>query len=151
MTYIEDVTAVLWYRQGQFQVQQFIVPPNYVIPSHVHPNVDSFELYLGGTIEFSKSGQFLVSSEDAARVGQFGEAAKRGHLIRVRPHETHGGHFGPSGGVFMSIQHWLNGISPHCVAADYSGATLGPDHFAKVKSGTPVLRVQSDLEKTDAL
>ena len=28
---IQDVTAVVWYRSGQFQVEMFIVPPNYVI------------------------------------------------------------------------------------------------------------------------
>ena len=151
VTSIEGVTAVLWYRHEQFQVQQFIVPPNYVIPAHIHPNVDSFELYLGGQIQFSKNGKFEITSEESTRTGQFGEAAMRGKMIRVRPHEWHGGTFGAAGGVFMSLQHWLNGVKPHCVAADYSGATMGPDHFAKVKAGTPVLRTQADLTEADVL
>jgi len=151
VTCIEGVTSVLWYRHEEFQVQQFIVPPNYVIPAHVHPNVDSFELYLGGEIQFSKGDAFEVSAEDAVRTGQYGEAAMRGKLIRVRPHEWHGGVFGAAGGVFMSLQHWLNGVKPHCVAADYCGATMGPDHFAKVKAGAPVLRTQADLSEVDVL
>ena len=151
VTSIEGVTSVLWYRHEQFQVQQFIVPPNYVIPAHVHPNVDSFELYLGGEIQFSKNGEFRISHEQSRQTGQYGEAALRGNLIRVRPHEWHGGTFGPAGGVFMSLQHWLNGVKRHCLAAAYCGATMGPDHFAKVKAGSPVLRTQADLSAADAL
>ena len=33
---IQDVTGVVWYRSGEFQVELFIVPPNYIIPEHTH-------------------------------------------------------------------------------------------------------------------
>ena len=151
ISYIEGVTSVLWYRQGQFQVQLFVVPPNHVIPAHIHPNVDSFELYLGGEIQFSKEGEYVISAEEALAIGQFGEAAMRGKMIRVRPHEWHGGVFGEAGGVFMSLQHWINGVKPHCVAADYCGVTMGSDHFKKVKAGQPVLKERMVLSESDVL
>jgi hypothetical protein len=47
----------------------------------------------------------------------------------------------------MSIQHWLNGVAPHCVSADYTGVVMGPDHYNKVKHGTAILTNQSDLSK----
>ena len=150
VTYIEDVTAVLWYRDGQFQVQQFIVPPNYIIPAHTHPNVDSFELYLGGNIEFSKNGEFVISEDDSQKVDEHGSAYMRLEMLRIYPNDLHGGKFGPNGGVFMSIQHWLNGVAPHCVSADYTGTVMGPDHYNKVKHGTAILTNQSDLSKNDA-
>lgn len=150
VTYIEDVTSVLWYRQGQFQVQQFIVPPNYIIPGHTHPNVDSFELYLGGQMQFTVGGEFVISEEQANSQGKHGEAVMRGKTLRVRPNDVHGGIFGPSGGVFMSIQHWLNGVKPHCVTADYNGPVLGKDHFSKVKTGKPLMAEQSTLKKSVA-
>lgn len=150
VTYIEDVTAVLWYRHKQFQVQQFIVPPNYTIPAHTHPNVDSYELYLGGEIEFSKGGEFIISPEQARSLGKFGEAAMRGKTLRIHPDDLHGGEFGPNGGVFMSIQHWLNGVKPHCVSQDYTGAVMGKDHYDKVKAGDPILAEQSELNKEHA-
>lgn len=149
ISYIEGVTSVLWYRKGQFQVQLFVVPPNHVIPAHIHPNVDSFELYLGGEMQFSKGGEFMISLEESLGVGQFGEAAMRGKMIRVRPNDWHGGTFGRAGGVFMSLQYWLNGVEPHCVTADYCGVTMGPDHFKKVKTGQPVLKERMELCEAD--
>jgi hypothetical protein len=48
---------------------------------------------------------------------------------------VHGGVVGEGGGVFLSVQHWLNGVKPHCVAADYDGVAMGEDHLAKVVYG----------------
>lgn len=133
---IENVTSVLMYRKDQFQVQMFIVPEGTVIPEHVHPNVDSLEVYVGGNIRFSHSGKFVSPPEDVvANDGPLGLAKVRGQMVRVRPNDIHGGVFGKGGGVFLSIQHWLNGVKPHCVARDYTGMTMGPDHMQKVVFG----------------
>lgn len=131
---IEGVTSVLWFRQPPFQVQLFVVPPGHVIPEHTHPNVDSFEVYLGGQISFSHGGKFVTRWE-ADGANEVGLPVHRGRVIRVRPDDLHGGVFGPAGGVFMSVQHWLNGVQPHCVAADYSGTVMGLDHASKVIFG----------------
>jgi len=145
---IEDVYSVLWYREPPFQVQMFIVPPNYVIPEHTHPNVDSFEVYLGGQIRFSHSGKWVVPADALETEGPLKTASLRGYTIRVKPDDLHGGTFGPSGGVFLSVQHWLNGVEPHCVAADYDGVVMGPDHLAKVVNGDA--KLQDNLTAKDA-
>jgi hypothetical protein len=136
---IEGVTRVLWFCQPPFQVEMFITPPNFIIPEHTHPNVDSFEVYVGGQISFSHSGRFVThwESDGASEVGL---PAHRGRVIRVRPENLHGGVFGPAGGVFMSVQHWLNGVEPHSVATDYTGTVMGPDHASKVVFGNAVLK-----------
>ena len=144
---IEDVTAVVWYRKGPFQVEMFIVPPNYIIPEHTHPNVASYEMYLGGDISFSHSGRW-VSEDDLLRVPNASD--NRGGLIAVETDDLHGGAFGPRGGVFMSLQKWLNGIEPHSVASDYSGPVMGGHHLDGVKAGDAVLRTQADLTWRDA-
>ena len=148
VTKIEDVTAVLWHRRGQFQSQLFIVPPNYIIPEHTHPNVDSFECYVGGQIRFSLNGKYLSDGSFMTVPDVYGLPAERGMLVRVKPADVHGGTFGAAGGVFLSIQHWLNGVEPHCVAADYDGIVMGADHLSKVKSGTPILK--NKLTASDA-
>ena len=145
---IEDVTSVLWFRQPPFQVQLFIVPPNYVIPEHTHPNVDSYEVYLGGQIKFSHGGRWVVNDMEIAAPTPQGLAPLRGKLIRVRPTDRHGGSFGPEGGVFMSVQRWINGVAPHCVAADYNGAVVGPNHLARVVHGNAYLK--DELVPVDA-
>lgn len=140
---IEDVTSILMYRHGEFQVQMFVVPAHTVIPEHTHPNVDSIEVYMGGNIRFSHSGSFVSFQEEicAADV-PLALPKPRGKTIRVKPTHIHGAIIGEGGGVFLSIQQWLNGVAPHCVARDYSGMTMGADHSSKVVLGdvvTPVL------------
>lgn len=133
---IQDVTAILLYRRDQFQVQMFAVPEGTIIPEHTHPNVDSIEVYVGGNIMFSHSGKYSYPKDGLFGMnGPLGCASKRGTTIRVRPNDVHGGVFGEGGGVFLSVQHWLNGVKPHCVAADYNGLTMGEDHLAKVAFG----------------
>jgi hypothetical protein len=133
--HIDGVTAVLWFRSDQFQIQMFIAPPNHIIPEHTHPNVDSYEVYVGGQIRFSHSGSFLMPEADGMPDAT-GASQYRGSTIRVRPADKHGGVFGPEGGVFFSVQHWLNGVKPHCVSADYNGVVMGPEHKRSVVFGT---------------
>lgn len=151
---IEDVTSVLWYRKKPFQVQMFIVPPNYIIPEHTHPNVDSFEVMLGGQISFSKNGKWVAEKDLAFQPKSQSMpnlAPRRGACIRVLPNDLHGGAFGPSGGVFMSVQHWLNDTDPHCVSADYDGKTMGDHHHSMVKFGEAVSKGgQENLTWKDA-
>ena len=144
---IQDVTAVVWLREGPYQVELFIVPPNYIIPEHVHPNVESYEMFLGGDISSSHSGRW-VNGSNLIRLPN--SSSNRGALIPVETNDLHGGAFGPRGGVFMSIQKWLNGISPHSVSSDYTGPVMGLHHFESVKSGDAVMRSQSDLTWRDA-
>lgn len=147
---IEDVTSVTWLRHEQFQVQLFIVPPNYVIPEHTHPNVDSFEFYLGGQSKFSLFGEWIVDEDEIKLPSDFGLSRIREMSIRVLPNSPHGGVFGPSGGVFMSIQHWLNGIEPHCVSSDYTGKVMGDHHLKMVKLGDAIPSSQAELGFNDA-
>lgn len=137
---IEDVTSITWYRDKEFQIQMFAVPGNYIIPEHTHPNVDSYEVYVGGQIKFSHNGKWTIPDSELETPLQDGTSSRRGTIIRVRPNDPHGGVIGPAGGVFLSVQRWLNGVKPHCVAADYTGPVMGGDHFQKVVSGTPILK-----------
>jgi quercetin dioxygenase-like cupin family protein len=143
---IEDVYSVVWYRNPPFQVELFIAPGNYTIPEHTHPNVDSYEVYLGGQIRFSHSGNWTSPPESFDTPNEYGTSVRRGTVIRVKPNDIHGGVSGPSGGVFMSVQKWLNGVEPHSVALDYTGAVMGKDHMAKVVDGVPVLKQELTLQ-----
>jgi hypothetical protein len=109
---VEGVTKILLYRRGEFQVQLFAVPPNYIIPEHIHPNVDSFEVYVGGQINFSHGGKFVNTKWEDSKPDEYGLSPFRG------------------------VQRWLNGVKPHCVASDYTGVVMGKDHADKVVYGT---------------
>lgn len=134
VTMAQNVTALVIYRKGQFQVEMIIVPPNSFIPEHVHPNIDSYEVSVGGGLCLSRNGQWTVRETldlDPPSPEDPNLNRKRGGAIRVRPGDVHGGCFGHEGAVFYSVQHWLNGVKPTSVAHDYSGKVLGPDHEVK--------------------
>jgi hypothetical protein len=133
---VEDVTSILLYRRGQFQVQMFALQPGTIIPEHTHPNVDTIQVYVGGNIHFSHSGKYVYPQDGVfAKDGPLKCANKRGMTMRVRPNDLHGAVVGEGGGVFMAVQHWLNGVEPHCVGSDYEGVTMGERHLANVVSG----------------
>jgi hypothetical protein len=64
---VENVTSILLYRQGQFQVQMFAAPAGTVIPEHTHPNVDNIQVYVGGNIRFSHSGKYIYPEDALSR------------------------------------------------------------------------------------
>jgi len=100
------LSGAVLYRQDPYQVQLFIVQPNSDIKPHIHPNVDSFEVFVGGDIKFLCDD---VEYEQNAL----------GMSIRVKPNSWHGGKFGERGGCFLSVQKWLNGVFPTSVGDDW--------------------------------
>lgn len=140
MQALDGVTLVTMYRRAPFQVQMCVMPPCYVIPEHRHPNIDSFEVFVGGDLRLTRNGEHVTTERHNRRAAKSGTSPMRGLRIRIKPEDWHGGVFGPQGGVFYSIQHWINGVEPTSVAADYEGVVMGPQHFAAVTSGAPVPR-----------
>jgi mannose-6-phosphate isomerase-like protein (cupin superfamily) len=98
--------GVVLYRQAPYQVQLFILPPNSEIDPHMHPNVDSFEVFVNGDINFMCNDVWY--SQNVI-----------GSCIRVLPSSWHGGKFGERGGCFLSVQKWLNGVEPTSVGEDW--------------------------------
>lgn len=101
-----NLSGVVLYRDNEYQVQLFIVKPNSVIEPHIHPNVDSFEVYVSGDIRFMCDDIWY-------------DEPKSGQVIRVKPNSYHGGEFGERGGCFLSVQKWLNGVPPTSVGDDW--------------------------------
>ena len=115
--FVDGITGITLFRNGQFQVEMFICPPNIEIPDHIHPNVDSFEISLYGMRFRHENG--LCDETDELKMYD---------SLRVRPQDKHGGISGPIGAAFISIQHWLNDVAPHRIAKDYEGGLVGKEH-----------------------
>ena len=107
LSHVADTHGVVLYRQKPYQVELFNVKPNSEIPPHKHPNVDSFEVYVSGDINFMCNGEW----NDQHLLGQ---------VTRVYPSNMHGGLFGQKGGCFLSIQKWLNDKEPEFVGNDWA-------------------------------
>ena len=131
--FVENVVGTTIYRHEQFQVQLFTANPNTIIPEHVHPNVDSYEVALTG-MEFTLQGKIILpmwASDTKCQDSNLSIAHYS--TVRVLPESLHGGRSGPKGGAFMSVQHWLNGVKPTSVGNDWNGgATMCYDHTTQV-------------------
>ena len=118
------VNGTVLFRKPTYQVQMFVFAPNAIIPEHIHPNVDSFEVYLSGDIVFSADGDEITPSFLSTRAGKDGRHVLYGHTIRIRPDTWHSGVTGPKGGVFLSVQQWLNGVAPEFIGHDWIARDL---------------------------
>ncbi len=126
--FVEGVSTIVLYRNGQFQVQMVVASPDTHIPAHKHPNVDSYEVFLRG-MEFEHDGKIVLTKGRCERKNIITDMSRyHGTILRVLPMDSHGGISGATGGAFLSVQHWLNGIKPSSVGNDWEGQTMGPVH-----------------------
>jgi hypothetical protein len=113
----EGFSGIVLFRERHYQVQLFIIEPNSISLSHVHPNVDSYEVFVGGDLQFTVEGV-------AYGAGSFKTEDPLYNLVkgvgnRFLPTAWHDGITGEGGASFLSIQRWLNGVSPHSIADDW--------------------------------
>ena len=121
------VSGAVLLRHYPFQIQLFICPPDIIIPEHTHPDVDSYEVYIGGQIDFMINGS-SVSPLEKRIADEEGWAALRGSVIRVKPTTKHGGKIGKEGGIFVSVQQWLNDVEITCITQNHSiGEVMHPE------------------------
>lgn len=113
-----SLSGVVLYREDEYQVQLFIVKPNSVIEPHIHPNVDSYEVFVGGDISFMCDDVWY-------------EQKSLNDAIRVKPSSWHEAKFGNKGGCFLSIQKWLNGVEPTSVGDDWHDSNNNKKGTAK--------------------
>ena len=131
-----QVMSGVLYRNKQFQVELFVVAGPCIIPEHTHPNVDSYEVLLGGQIRFSRDGKWLIPESYQTDVLENGTSPHRSKTVRVNHNTSHGGVVGPGGAMFFSVQHWLNSVEPHSVGLDWTGLTSSQEHLDKLKFGS---------------
>jgi hypothetical protein len=102
-----NLSGLVLYRSGQYQVQLFIIQEHAVIKPHVHPNVDSYEVTVSGKVAFEVNG---FRHENRSLWDH----------VRVLPTDVHTAYIGEGGGSFISVQKWLNGVKPTTVGHDWA-------------------------------
>lgn len=123
LTFVADTHGVILYRKAPYQVEMFIVKPNSTIHPHVHPNVDSYEVFISGDIRFTRGKDTFTPN-------------KTGDSIHITPGDYHGGKFGERGGCFLSVQKWLHGEKPKFIGDDWSDKATNGSYAAS--SGVPI-------------
>lgn len=118
------VRGITLYRDPPFQVQLFIADPNIVIPPHIHPDVDTYEIYLRGMR--TNISQRTVH-EDNLEADEFGLSPLHGRFLFLAHGRLHGAVASSGGGLFLSIQEWLNGVEPTNLGYNWEGERTGGD------------------------
>lgn len=124
-----NACAVVMFREGQYQVELYVVDANSVTPEHRHPGVESIIMYLSG------DGDTTINEQPVANPKTFwdvlnpdGTSVLFKQTVRLNPKDSHGLICGSRGFSFFSIEKWPQGITPTSVAAHWDGETTGDIH-----------------------
>jgi hypothetical protein len=123
----DDATATCVFRQGQFQVELYLIHPKPMVQRHEHPGVEVIKMYFvnGNTMH-----EPVLYNGQSHGAGERLEDASKGFPL-------------------FAFQHWKKGI-PTTVASAWKGRTSGPLHDALIKRFHPnalVLDGYADITK----
>lgn len=121
--HFDPVDSLVLYRKPPFQVELFVIKNDGGFPEeHRHPDVDTIEVHLCGDIPLTINGKppqsLFVPRPPIEPLC----------LNRIRPTDYHGAEKVPGGGAFLSIQHWLNGVTPTSVGLNWEGSPTSLTH-----------------------
>jgi hypothetical protein len=125
VTSIADCMGVILYRAEPFQVQMFLCKKNQKSPEHTHPDVDSYELYFGGDMSFTKNGK---TTRKKPQELPNGKSSAWGWFLRVNSDDLHEAMSGDKHAAFLSIQYWKNKL-PTSVERNWAGERFTDNHI----------------------
>ena len=114
-----NIISFVIYRKGQYQVELFIVPHKVSsFTNHRHPNVEVIEFPLSGVNTLFVNGKEAHTDLQAQ---QWLSGEVDSPLVPIHLTDYHSG-TATMPYAFLSIQLWLNDISPTSVGLDWIGA-----------------------------
>lgn len=117
----DDATAMCIFRQGQYQVEMYLIHAGFNVLPHGHPDMEVITVGMGGGGCF---GEPLMP---------YGTSKYLGRTLKIVPGEYHGGGDGTAHGkgfMLLTFEKWLNGVKPTSAAIQWEGPLAGPLHKA---------------------
>jgi hypothetical protein len=131
-----NASAVVLYREGQFQAELYIVDPDSVTPEHSHPGVESIIMFLTGEGNTTVNGKEVADPRPYFnKINKDGTGILFKQTVRLNPADSHGLTTYNKGFAFFSIEKWPDNVQPTSVAAHWHGDTTGDIHD-KIVQGT---------------
>jgi hypothetical protein len=113
--YVTDISySYVLFREGQFQVELYLVAPNTFSPEHSHPGVENIVVVWGGDIGHTAA---------SITTPPFGAQAPT-----IKDGSSHELHAGNNGCAVLSIEKWSDSIKPTSVSINWKGDTCGKTH-----------------------
>lgn len=95
------------YDDGEYRVDMVGTSGESNIKPHRHPDVDSYEVFMGGELVLHMEDKEVGNNnENNPQVWYNGTHPMRGAWNRFTPETIHYGHSGKRGAIFLSIQRW---------------------------------------------
>jgi hypothetical protein len=111
----DDATAFCMFREGQFQVELYLIHPAPLVQVHEHPGVELIETpWINGS---------------CSMIPVLKEGDSHGHGIRETGNVL--------GYPLIAIQHWRSDLKPTTAAAQWKGKTAGPIHEKLIRRFHP--------------
>ncbi len=135
--YVTDISySYVLFRQGQFQVELYLVKPNSNTPAHSHPEVENIIMFSSGSAATSqqKLDQFLSFPHVAQADGTHPFFGYMDH--KVTDGDSHALYAGPKGAAILSIEKWPEGMTPTSLILNWQGESVGTAHTEQLQSLT---------------
>lgn len=133
--YITDHTlSSIVFREERFQVELYMMGPNWESPNHGHPGIEHRIIFLNGTVGGSKNGVYYNDSTpwcDKAR--EDGCNILFGVSNDFCGEDFHQVHIGHRGGLIAITQHWAEGLEMSSQSVQYTGEPIGPEHGPRIQ------------------
>jgi hypothetical protein len=122
---VSNCYGVVLFKQYPFQVQLWLCKSNEMSPEHTHPDVDTYEVYFGGDIIFTKNGK--VVKKRPQELPNFKSSAW-GWFSRINANDKHQALINGTNSSFLSIQYWKNNIPATSIEKNWKGNRFGENH-----------------------
>ena len=121
------------FREGRFQVELYMLAPNWETPTHGHPGVEHRVIYLNGDLNSTKNYEPLADSTDISDLArEDGCNVAFGSTQSFCADDWHAVKIGPKGALIAITQKWDIGLEMTSQSVHYVGPPIGPLHKDKI-------------------
>lgn len=129
--FVGRLKGITVWEKYPFKIQVWIAPPNFNVPDHCHPNIDSIVVHLEGEIYLRVNGNDFITPEIIKRLELKGDSIDGKHF-HIKPGMVHGFSTGPNGGVFMNIEKWTGKMTS--AELDWVGEPINEIHAKRISA-----------------
>lgn len=123
---VSNCFGVTLFKKDPFQVQLWLCKSNQKSPEHTHPDIDTYEVYFGGDITFTKNGKSVQKKPQKLPNSK---SSAWGWFMRINSDVKHEAVSGDTNVSFLSIQYWRNNTPISSVEKNWKGQKFGDNHI----------------------
>lgn len=128
--YVTDISySYVLFREGQFQVELYLIKPNSGSGEHSHPGVENIIIPLGGDLWPSQAGWTPDMTDVLKHPSAEGTSLQFGSISpKFTPEMTHALSVKERGGAVLSVEKWPDGVKPSSLSIVWEGEPVGEVH-----------------------